>query len=532
MTVALRAVMLKHKILVAAALGALGTWSARSALAEPGWCKGASFDRDLDLRDLSSPDAGKAVVAFAHAVCAPTAEAKARLADIEKTRAAWGKRLGMAEADWADVIAWKATGEGRNIKIERSTKDLTKYTPIDQYLAFVEGFPPLEDRSATFENPIYIADILDMNLSEVGRYAYIEKCLAATTTVVNPPPPPAATWALCQYDIDHFDMAKFHAELRADTAHKGDIKMKLRFQVMDLKKRLAAHAEKVQKAWQQDPVYKRMFEIAAAARTEWVGGVGKNTELLALVQRMNAALWSRSRKAMEGCEAPTEAALRAALGKIPASTFKGMKDQRYDPSAGFAAAAAPALMTFPEAALAAEAYTICHKGGTSNFLYKAVSEAAPLRGPRMMGFARMLSEKLTLDNVDEKIYWPDNRRPFVRDVLANSTGGVVAKASIEGDKVVVKLEKLIEKSWGCVKSHYGKRIVRINPDGKVDYELICDEEGELQWDQTWSDFHLDKKWAPLLKKGVKFSISGGDVIALWPNGKSETPNWFLGVNIK
>src|SRR5688572_1215983 len=136
MAVALRAVMLKHKFLVAVALGALGTWSVRSASAEPAWCKGASFDRDLDLRDLSSPDAEKAVVTFAHAACAPTAEAKARLADIEKTRAAWGKRLGMTDADWADVIAWIATGEGRNIKPERSTKDLTQYTPIDQYLAF------------------------------------------------------------------------------------------------------------------------------------------------------------------------------------------------------------------------------------------------------------------------------------------------------------------------------------------------------------------------------------------------------------
>lgn len=524
--------MLKPKIVVAVALGVLGTWSVRSASAEPAWCKGGSFDRDLDLRDLSSPDAEKAVVTFAHAACAPTAEARARLADIEKTRAAWGKRLGMTDADWADVIAWKATGEGRNLKPERSTKDLTQYTPIDQYLAFVDGFPSLDGYGGDFENPVYLADIFDITLSEVGRYAYIESCLAATTSVASKAPP-AATWALCQHDVERFDLAKFHAELRADKAHPGDIKMKLRFQAMDLKKRLAAHAENVQKAWKQDPVYKRMFEISAAARTEWASGLGTNHELLALVQKMNAAIWSKSRKAMEGCEAPTTAALLAAVGKVPASTFKGMKDQRYDPSAGFAAAAGPALMTFPEASLAAEAYIMCHKdGGTSNFLYEYLTKTSAFRGPRTMGFARMLSEKLTLDDVDEKIYWPDNRRPYRRQPIVASAGGVVAKTTIEGDKVVVKLEKLIEKSYGCVKSHYGKKILRINANGSVDYELICDEEGVLEWDQTWSDFNLDKKWAPLLEKGVKFSVSGGDVIATWPNGKSETPNWFLGVKLK
>ncbi len=69
------------------------------------------------------------MVTFAHAVCAPSAEAKARLADIERTRAA--------------------------------------------------------------EGPV-------ASLS-----------------------PPATTWTLCQDDLERFDMAKFHAEQRADKAHDG-----------------------------------------------------------------------------------------------------------------------------------------------------------------------------------------------------------------------------------------------------------------------------------------------------------------------
>ena len=74
-------------------------------------------------------------------------------------------------------------------------------------------------------------------------------------------------------------------------------------------------------------------------------------------------------------------------------------------------------MAIPEASLAAEAYIMCHKdGGTSNFLYEYLMKTSAFRGPRTMGFARMLSEKLTLDNVDEKI----NRRA---DYVLGPAGG-------------------------------------------------------------------------------------------------------------
>lgn len=524
--------MLKHKLLAAVALGALGTWGARSADAEPAWCKGAKFDDDLDLRDLSSPDAEKAMVTFAHAACAPSAEAKARLADIEKTRAAWGKRLGMVEADWADVIAWIATREGRDLKLEYSTKDLTQYTPIDQYKAFADGLPVLEGRRWEFKNAIYIADVFDTNLSEVGRYGYIEECLKASGGVATSAPP-AADWAICQYDIDRFDRAKFDAELRADKVHTGDVKMKLRFQAMDLKKRLAAHAENVAKAKKLDPVYPRMFEIAAAGRTEWEAGLGKNTELLALVRKMNAALWSKSRKAIEGCEAPTRAAVQAAIAKLPASTWKGMKDTKQS-HVGFASQAAPVLMADPEINLATEAFVMCdQKSSTSHFFAAAVVKAPPFRGPRTMGFARMLSEKLTLDDLEAKIVWPNNERPYHRGMSdIASEGGVIDKVTVDGDTAIVSQEKVYEKVEDCLESHYGKRILRVNPNGTVDYELICDKWGIVQYDETPRDSKLDKAWAPLLEKGMRFSASGRDLIAIWPNKKSDTPTWILGVNVK
>ncbi|KAB2899792.1 MAG: hypothetical protein F9K40_09920 [Kofleriaceae bacterium] len=530
---------MRTQLTVAAVLvGALTFASPPVAAAEPAWCKGASFDGEPDLRDLSSKDAERAVATFAHAACVPSPEASANRAEIEKSRAAWGKRLGMTDADWADVVAWVNANEGRNTRLTYSTKDLSQFTPLDHYKAIVDGF----DRgggNGAYVDPIYVADALDQGLSHVGRFAYIEACLKAETSVASSAPP-AATWALCQGDIEAFDLAKFHEELRADGAHAGDGKMMLRFKAMDLKQRLDEHARRVQAAWKLDPVYKQMFDVAAAARGEWAAGLGKHTKLLELVRRMNSAWWSGSRKQYEGCEAATAAALEEAVGKLPATTWKKMKDERFDPFGGFAKTAGPVLVAVPEINLAAEAYVLCRpKTGTADFLAYNAQDTVGYRGPRTMAFSRMLTEKLTLDDLTEKIYWPETERPYRRSGgVVGSAGGVIAKTKVEGDVATVTLERFIVKRKECVQSHQTNRISRILPDGTIEYERVCDKTGIVEYDQTWGDFQIKAVYAPLLKKGVKFSAvqspEGGpaDLLVLWPNKKTEEPSWLVGAKVK
>jgi hypothetical protein len=514
--------------------------AATASAAAPAWCKGSSFSGEPDLRILSREDAppDDLMLALAHATCAPTAEAEANRASIDQARAAWGKRMGMTEADWADMVAFADANGGRNTKVEYSTKDFAQFTPIDQYKAIVDGFEQ-GGGNGSLEDPIYNADALEGRLSEVGRFAWIRECLKAETSVTSKAPP-AATWALCQADIEKFNLQKFGDDLRGDGAHPGDVKMKIRFEARNLERELKEHAERVQAAWKLDPVYKQMFDVAAAGRKEWEGGLGKNKALLDLALQMDAAFWGRSRKMSEGCEAKTAAALATAVGKIPASTFKAMKDERFDPFGGFVTTAGPLLMKNPEINLAATAYVLCQpKTGTGDFLATYLDQTVGYRGPRTAAFSKMLEEKLTLDDMNEKIYWPETRRPYRRvGGTMGSAGGVVASTKMDGNFVVVSLEKLIIKQNECIQSHRTGRLARILPDGTLEYETVCDKMGIVSHDKTWADFKIRKEFAPLLKKGVKFSSvnspdgEGADVVVTWPSKNTDVPNWLVGAEIK
>ena len=509
--------------------------AASPAFAAPDWCKGASFDDTLDAGDLSSDDPEKVVVALAQATCAPTPETEAHASEIEASRQAWGKRLGMSDADWGDVLGWVQSGRGRRVKLEPSTKDATKLTPIDQYVVLTEGFPR-PGGNGNYRDPIYIADALDANLSQVGRYAYVRSCLALEADTSGTPP--AASWALCQEDLDRLDVGKLGEDLRADTAHGGDVKMQLRFELLGLKARLAEHAEHVQAAWKLDPVYKQMFETAAAGRRDWDEGLGKNRALTDLALQMDSAFWSSSRRQLEGCEEKTAAALVAAVGKVPAATFKAMKDERFDPYGGFATTAGPVLAAIPEVSLAAAAYVLCQPTtGTGDFLAVYLQQTVGYRGPRTSAFSRMLAEKLTLDDLNARVRWPETERPYVRrGGTMGSAGGVIAAVKPDGDTVTVTLERFIVKQNECIESHRTNKLRRIQPDGTLEYELICDKMGIVSHDQTWGDFHIRGAFASLLKPGVKFSSVNGeksaDVIVMWPSKTAEMPSWLLGASLK
>ena len=147
--------MKRSVILVISAAALLG--AAGSAAAAPSWCKGASFSDDLDLRDLASSDPTEVVFALAQASCAPSAEAEASRYKLESARRAWGEKLGMADGDWAEVIAWLYAGSGRSVKLDFSTRAIHHgYDPADHqgavappvYLTSTYTFPTIEETDA------------------------------------------------------------------------------------------------------------------------------------------------------------------------------------------------------------------------------------------------------------------------------------------------------------------------------------------------------------------------------------------------
>ncbi|MEO7730493.1 MAG: hypothetical protein ABIY55_05935, partial [Kofleriaceae bacterium] len=351
---------------------------------------------------------------------------------------------------------------------------------------------------------------------------------------------PSVTWALCQVDIERFDPGKLATQLRTDTAHGGDVKMALRLRVLELPERLKTHAAEVQKMFAKDDAYKKVFELVAKARTEWAAGPGADTRLVELAQKMDGAWFAQSRKAFDGCEDTTTAALRAEISKIPAKTFTGMKDIRDDPFKGFAAGAGPLLVKVPAIALAAGPYILCNeKAGTADMLAAYLQDTPGYRGPRTAGISKVMLEKVVLDDINARLDYPNfGSRPYSRSHGAiGSAGGVIAKLKVTGEILTVDLEKLLIKRNECVKEHHSKRIERINADGRVDYELICDQMGIVTHDATWGTFKIKKAFAPLLKKGVMFSSinskdEGADVIAIWPSKSAELPSLVLGAAVK
>src|SRR6185436_10493235 len=292
-------------------------------------------------------------------------EAEAGRAEIEKARQAWSKKLGMNEDDWADAVAY-AKSDYRSEKIEYSTKDLAAFTPIDQYKALTDGFSR-RGGNLPFRDPFYLADAFEGRLSEVGRFAFIMECLNLGSQSVTSVP--SVTWGLCQVDIDGFDAAKFSEQVRSDTAHGGELRMSMRLRALDLPAKLKEHAAEIQKLFAKDEAYKKVFDVVAKARAEWASGVGANAKLVDLALAMDTGALQQSRKALDGCEDTTRAALVAEISRVPAKAFAGMKDVRMDPYAGFAAGAGPMLMKLPAVSLAAMPYILCHsKSAIADFL--------------------------------------------------------------------------------------------------------------------------------------------------------------------
>ncbi len=508
-----------------------------AAAGVPAWCKDAAFGAErYDLSDLSARDPREVIITFAKAICAPTPEAQAGAAEIEKARQAWSKKLRMVDADWADAVAY-AKSDYRSEKLTYSTKDLAAFTPLDQYKALTDGFER-PNGNGPFEDPFYIADALDSRLSEAGRYGFIEACLKLGDRSVTSIP--SVTWALCQVDIERFDAAKLAEQLRGDTAHGGELRMSMRLRLLDLPARLKEHATKVQQLLAKDEAYKKVFDVVAKARAEWAAGLGTETKLLALAQALDGATFAQSRKAFEGCEEKTTAALHTEISKVPAKTFAGMKDIRMEPYNGFAAGAGPVLVKIPSVALAAVPYVLCHtKSGTADMLAAYLQDTPGYRGPRTAAISKVMLEKIALDDLNARVeYPPFDSRPYWRSHgTIGSAGGVIAKVQPAGDVITVELEKLLIKRLECIQSHTTKRIARITANGEVEYERICDKSGMVTHDATWGAFKIKKAYAPLLKKGVMFSSVGGqdegaDIVAIWPSKTAELPTLVLGAAVK
>jgi hypothetical protein len=516
---------------------ALGWMSHAARAGEPAWCKGEDFKESpysfnvLAQQDTEDPRG--LLQQLVKLSCSSDPGFDAKRGELEKVRAEWSKNFAMNDADWADALAYVKGGGGGNNDITLQANTFATMSPIDQFAAIANGF----DKVST--NALYVADVLDGNLTEAGRVGFLMAC--AKEGSVTREDGGMAMWAVCQGDADKLDPAKFSTELRGDTSHTAVERMRVRIKLYTTRQQLAKNAQIAAKLIKKDDAYKKLFDSAAKGRADWAKTLGGNKELLDLVQAMDSAVVFHSRKQAAGCEDKTAAALATAVATIPAKSFAAMHDDREDPFKGFATQAGPLLVNTPVVNLAATAYTLCHaNSATGRFLSRYLQEVPGMRGPRGAAFSQLLQQKFELD--DTKLKEPPlpriGPRPFDSsggEIM--SAGGVVKSVKPGKDKAVVNLEKTSRKQEDCVKEHTTNRIVGIRDSGTVEYERICDKTAIVTHDTTWQDFTVTNESAKQLKSGLVFSSTygaqlEGEVIALWPTKDAKLPSIVLGAKLK
>jgi hypothetical protein len=508
-----------------------------AAAAPPAWCKGVT--EPANLSKLSSTDLKDMLREYVRAVCVPSPDAEHHRGEIEATRQAWTKRLGMIESDWADVAAYVPIRYDHSIRVDPATDVLAAAAPIDQY-ATIMRVVDLPREPYDKLDTLYATDMFESNLSQIGRFAFLN------TTCFDKDRYPAldndgmlgteVSWAICQADFERFDLAKFFEEVRAAKAD-GAVKMMLRVAAFDLPRRMKDHAADVQAMLKRHDATRKVFEVAAQARAEWASGIGKNTRLLELVLAMDSARLAQSRKQLEGCGENTAAALAEAVATVPARAFPAVYDDRDNPRAGFASAAGLVLMQSAAVNLASIAYAQCApESGIGGFLKDSLANGPGFRGPRNAALSAIKGAKIVYDKMSVTLRFPE-ARPYGRAypegrVSVSSHGGVVAAVKRKGELLSARLEQRLIKFEQCVKSHSTGRIQQIRGDGSVVYERVCDKSGTTVQDQTEKDFELEAKYASWIKPGARFSAIEKDVIAVWPSKNAKAPSMVLGGAVK
>ncbi|MEP6859190.1 MAG: hypothetical protein ABJE66_01120 [Deltaproteobacteria bacterium] len=520
---------------------ALGWMSHAAHAGEPAWCKGEDFKADRYsfgmIAQQDTEDPRGLLSELVKLSCSSDPGFDAKRAELDKLHVEWSKNFAMNDADWADAIAYTKEGGGGSNTITLQANTFATLSPLDQFAAITEGFAKVSS------NPLYVADVLDGNLTEAGRLGFLMAC--AKEGSVTREDGGMSMWAICQGDVDKLDPAKFATELRGDTSHTAVERMRVRIKFYTTREQLAKNAQLVQKLIKKDDAYKKLFDSAAKGRADWAKTLGSNKDLLDLVQAMDSAVMFHSRKQAAGCEDKTAAALATAVATIPAKAFAAMHDDREDPFKGFASAAGPVLVNTPVVNLAATAYALCHPDtATSRFLSRYLQEVPGMRGPRGAAFAQLLQQKFELDDTSLK----EPPLPRIGPRPFDSSGGEIMSAGgvVKGvkpgagkdkNKTVVNLEKTTRKQEDCVKEHTTNRIVGIRDSGTVEYERICDKTAIVTHDTTWNDFTVTEASAKVLKAGLVFSSTygaqlDGEVIALWPNKDAKLPSMVLGAKLK
>jgi hypothetical protein len=522
-------------VLLAATAGAARRASA-GADAPPAWCSTPGLADYVKMNNYDVDGALKkdnpyfALGDLVIATCSTDPEVQEHRAELDAARAYWTGKLEMTDADWADVAPWAMLTQSERYVIlgrlrladDARKKAWSSYDAFDQYLA-IAGAPSRDD-------VMYLTDAMGDKLSMLGRFAFVEQCLEGANDA------PEVRWAICQPDIAALDFGKPAAELHAAKDRDGASRTLIRLDVLRMKDELAAHAAEVKALLAKDEAYGKLFTISDATRAEWAKRA--NGPLFALALAMDDARVTGSRKAYAGCADTTWAAWTAAVGKLPAKTFEGMRD---DPSNGrtFTDQALPQIVADPDAWLASYAYVTCRATDQDRMVYalaRYVQDLPGFRGPRTATEMAIGAAKIELDDRNAHLAMPfADRSEWFHVQASNDSGwgrGPVVQAKAAGGKLHVEFVTKMVKQTQCAESRETNHVTQIDADGTVRYQYVCVRSEVVTVDKGADPQDVDPRYAAGVKAGVSVSLLGNVVQAVWAKDGAATPTDVFGVPVK
>ncbi len=509
-------------------LGALCALAAHSTTAEaaPSWCKGGEDSPVYSLKTLfSETDAHDALRNLVAASCYPGDDVAAMTKQIAAARAAWSKKLGLVEADWAEVSDWAHLPTNLRAADRIEVKDRqapwSAYSPLDQFGALsMADIGPVD--------AAYLADAFGAKLTQLGRLGFVGQCVASSAT------DPAVMYAMCAADVAALDFGKVAAEIRADPTHNATDRMIARLLAYDITTRkVPKYLVDTRALRAKDPAYETMFSLGQAAHAQWAKA---DPTLISLVSDLDDARVSGSRKASAGCATRAWDAWKATVAKLPA---KRLADVQPTSGNDFAPQLIAILIAEPNGYLAALALGECATlEGNPDYLTTAISEGLErwpgFRGPRSGTQSAILTAGLKLDQRDASIEYPEIKHAWLGGGggVGDSGVGALESVKIDGDSATLVSAKHKVTQPRCVRGHYSNRITRVTQEGQFIYDYVCDQSIiETIEVSAFPPKTVKARYATGLKAGMTVRIAEDVVVVAYPKGKG-VPAIVTGVEVK
>lgn len=502
---------------------------ATGAEAAPAWCKGGSDKPSYSKKDLfSETDPYQALRGLVAASCYPEDDLAGLDKQVAATRAAWGKKLGLLDSDWGEVSEWAhlpnhLRGANR-IELKDRQAAWSTLSPLDQL-----GVIQAADTGDT--DVAYVTDAFGSKLSQLGRLGFVADCIGTNKT------DPAVVYAMCATDAAALDPAKIYDEIRADTKHDAADKMVARFLAYDIVKEKLPKLLADSKALRaKDPAYDTMFKLGEQAHAQWAK---TDARWIALVSDLDDARITGSRKSSAGCTEKTWDAWKTIVSAYPAKKLAAI---RPEPGKQFIQQLAVLMSADPDSYLVSLAFAHCaHLEGKDqdDFLVDSLAYSIlrwpGFRGPRTATQTAILTAGLSLDKRGAEIEYPEIKRSWLGSPTAsmgNMATGTIASIKQEGEDSRVTFARVKVTQTRCTKGHTTGQIVRIWPDGAIQYYYQCDNEITETVDvEEYPPTKVKKQYAANLKPGLVVRISDGIAEVAYPKGKT-VPVLVTGVEVK